>query len=278
MNFRAIWEVWDYNKFNYGDRWASGFLFWYHNCPLPQVAGRLYDYYLEPTAALYYSQNGLSPLHPQFDYLKNTVSVCNDYRSEFKDYTVSAAVIDINSDTVMYLSSKINIPSDGVANDVIRINFPENISQVHFIKLLLKDTEGKIISDAFYWRSKDEYKGAWTLTGPAVSGFEEISKLPECELKNTESLYLDEEKVLIKVDIENPTKVLSFFTRIKLEDSYGNIIAPAFYSDNFFSLLPGENKNITIEIPEKKFTGNEIKITVDSFNSRPESKLISVKK
>lgn len=97
MNSKSIWEVWNYNKFGYGDRYASGLLFWYHNCPVSQVCARMWDYSLEPTASLYHTQNALEPLHAQFDYLKNTVSVYNDYYQAFKDYKVTAEVYDLNS-------------------------------------------------------------------------------------------------------------------------------------------------------------------------------------
>ena len=45
------------------------------------------------------------------------------------------------------------------------------LSDVHFIKLLLKDNAGKIISDNFYWRSK---KGL---------DYKDINTLPAVELK-----------------------------------------------------------------------------------------------
>jgi len=266
MNYRAIWEVWNYNKFNYGDRWASGFLFWYHNSPLPQVASRMYDYSLEPTAALYYSQNGLAPLHPQFDYLKNTVSVYNDFRIPFENYYIEATVYDLNSKPVLSMNSKIDIPEDGVANDVLKINFPKDISQVHFIKLLLKDSKGKVIADAFYWRSKDEYKGAWTLTGPAVSGFQELNKLPKVNLNASVNHKIVEEKNIVEINIKNSSEVISFFTRIKLEDKSGKPIKPAFYSDNFFSLLPGEKKKVIIEIPFENKKSEGCKLILDGWN------------
>ena len=97
MNSKSIWEVWNYNKLDYGDRFCSGLLFWYHNCPVRQVCARMWDWSLEPTASLYHTANALEPLHVQFDYLKNTVSVVNDYYQEFEGYTVVAQVYDINS-------------------------------------------------------------------------------------------------------------------------------------------------------------------------------------
>ena len=116
INSKSIWEVWNYNKLDYGDRFCSGLLFWYHNCPVRQVSARMWDWSLEPTASLYHTANALEPLHVQFDYLKNTVSVINDYYKSFSNYTVMAQVYDINSRKVFEKSAKINLPSDGVIN------------------------------------------------------------------------------------------------------------------------------------------------------------------
>lgn len=276
MNYRAIWEVWNYNKFQYGDRFASGFLFWYHNSPLPQTGSRLYDWSLEPTAALYYSQNGLAPLHPQFDYLKNTVSVYNDYRRAFENYTVEAAVYDIHSKQLWKKKQPVNIPSDGVVNDVLKIDFPEDISQVHFIKLVLKDEKGKVVNDAFYWRSKAAYKGAWTLTGPAVSGFQDIKNLGATQLSLLTSVAVNPKKVLYNVTVSNRGKALSFFTQLKVKDKSGNIIKPSFFSDNFFCLLPGESKTVSVELPDT-IKGQAVDIYADSFNAPEISKTLSNK-
>ena len=78
---------------------------------MPQVASRMWDWSLEPTASLYHTANSLEPLHAQFDYLKNTVSVVNDYYREFKDYKVIAQVFDINSKKVFEESAVVDLPS-----------------------------------------------------------------------------------------------------------------------------------------------------------------------
>ena len=268
MDYRSIWEVWNYNKFNYGDRYASGFLFWYHNCPEPQVCGRLYDYYLHPTAALYYTQNALSPLHPQFDYLKNTVSVYNDYRRSFKNYSVEASVYNLNAEKILSLSSSFDIPEDGVANDVLKIDFPANISQVHFIKLILKDTAGNPVADSFYWRSKDHYKGMETMTGPAISGFQDIQKLPEASTDLSANQSVEGHRLLLKIQVSNPSNSIAFFNRLRLLDGNGKLIIPVFYTDNYFNLLPGESKQITASISFDDIIGNRVQLSVESWNSQ----------
>lgn len=270
MNSKSIWEVWNYNKFGYGDRYASGLLFWYHNCPVSQVCARMWDYSLEPTASLYHTQNALEPLHAQFDYLKNTVSVYNDYYEAFKNYKVTAEVYDLNSKKVWNKSQTIDIPEDGVVNDVFKIDFPQNITQVHFIKLRLYNEKGKEVGNTFYWRSNDKYEGSKTLTGPTSSGFEDLSKLKEVQLKTKHKLSKNEDWQVMEMEVRNPSSTVAFFVQLQYLDENGKPVRPSFYTDNFFSLLPGESKKVTIETAIKNLPANG-KFVVKGWNVKPGS-------
>ncbi|MCD7935720.1 MAG: glycoside hydrolase family 2 [Tannerellaceae bacterium] len=256
MNSKSIWETWNYNKLDYGDRYTSGLLFWYHNCPLPQVCARMWDYSLEPTASLYHTQNALEPLHAQFDYLKNTVSVCNDYYRSFSGYKVSATVYNLQSKKVWEKSQTIDIPEDGVVNDIFTIDFPSGITKVHFIKLRLFDEKGKEVGNTFYWRSTDAYEGSKTLTGPASSGFESLSELPAVRLQTKYKTRQADGRYYIDVDIKNTSGSIAFFTQLQFLDQQGKPVRPSFYTDNFFSLLPGESHKVTIETGIEKLSEN----------------------
>lgn len=254
INSKSIWEVWNYNKLDNGDRFCSGLLFWYHNCSMPQVASRMWDWSLEPTASLYHTANSLEPLHAQFDYLKNTVSVVNDYYLTFNNYKVIAQVYDINSRKVFEESAVVNLPSDGVANDALTIRFPENISQVHFIKLILRDEKGKDVSSNFYWRSNDKYEGSKTLTGPAASGFEDLSKLKQAKVKLAYKVREDKDNYFVDITLRNTSGQIAFFNQLQFLNSKMSPIRPSFYTDNFFSLMPGEKKTVTIETAKEKLS------------------------
>ena len=269
MSSKAIWETWNYNKLNYGDRYCSGLLFWTLQNPVPQLLSFMWDHSLEPTSQLYHTQNALEPLHPQFDYLKNTVSVVNDYYRPFAGYRVTAEVYDLRSRKVWEKSATVNIPEDGTVNDVFKIDFPANITKVHFIKLRLYDAQGKQVGSNFYWRSTDKYEGKTTLTGPATSGFESLAELPEVQLhtkyvtREANGLYF------IDIEVKNSSKTIAFFTQLQLLDSVGKSVRPSFYTDNFFSLLPGESRKVTIETTKDKLTKN--KLVVKGCNIRKQT-------
>lgn len=252
FNYKSIWEVWNYNKLNYGDRYASGFLFWYHNPPIRQVCARMWDWSLEPTAALYAARNACEPLHPQFDFLKNSVSVVNDYYRTFTNYKVTADVYDLNSKKVLSKEAVVNLPEDGVCEDVFRIDFPSGISNVHFIKLRLLDDRGKEVGSNFYWRSNSKYEGKNTLTGPTTAGFQDLSKMKEVQLKVNYTTREVNDRYFVEIDVINRSGVIAFFTQLQFLDDNNKPIRPSFYSDNFFSLIPGEKKTITIETNKNK--------------------------
>jgi len=274
MNYKSIWEVWNYNKLGYGDRYCSGLLFWYHNSPIRQVCGRMWDWSLEPTAALYASQNALQPLHPQFDYLKNTVSVVNDYYKSFKNYKVTAEVYDLNSKLFFKKEAIVNLPEDGVANDVFKLQFPDSTSEISFIKLRLFDERKNQVGDAFYWRSNDKYEGKKTLTGSTTSGFQAISKLKPSVVKVKYTNRKDEKNHFVEIELKNTSKMLAFFTQIQWLDEAGKPIRPSYYTDNFFSLLPGESKKVTIETNLKNMPANACQLVVKGINQKEQRYII----
>ncbi|MGN6552648.1 MAG: glycoside hydrolase family 2 protein, partial [Verrucomicrobiota bacterium] len=219
-----------------------------HNSPNRQVCGRLYDWSLEPTAALYFTQNALQPLHAQYDFIKNTVSVNNEFPRNFKNYRVSARVLNFDMKEVYHQAATVNLPADGVANDVIQVRLPENLSPVHFIRLDLADAKGKAVAQTFYWRSNQAYQPGRTRTGPLYAGFEELNLLPRVQLKARARQSREKGANFYHVTLKNPSSHLAFFVWLRLQDAATcKPIRPAFYDDNFLALLPGESRTVTIE-------------------------------
>ena len=266
MNYKSIWEVWNYNKLAYGDRYSSGFLYWYHNSPIRQVCGRMWDWSLEPTAALYAAQNACEPLHPQFDYLKNTVSVVNDYYQSFKNYRVTAEVFDLKMNKIFSKSETIDLQGNAVKNDVFKIKFPVKTTTIQFIKLKLFDDKNKQVGSNFYWRSNNVYEGKNTLTGPATAGFQDINSLDHTRIDVRYKTMIKDGKHYIDLNLKNTGKTLSFFTQIQWLDINGKPVRPSFYSNNFMSLMPGDTENITIETDIDNLSEKTHYLVVKGFN------------
>ena len=246
INSKSIWETWNEHKMQYGDRWTSGLLFWYHNCPNPQVCARMWDYSLQPTASLYHTMHALEPLHVQYNYLTNTVSIVNDGLEDFDGLSVTADIYDFDSRKVSSMTASASVGADAVANNVLTLDFPEDISQIHFISLKLTDKKGKKLSDNFYWRSLDRYEGRNTVTGPCTGGFENLAALPAAS-PSLRVRPISENRW--SVTLRNSKRRIAFFCQLLLTDENDSPVDGAFYTDNFVSLLPGESRTIEIEAP-----------------------------
>ena len=248
MNAKAIWDVWNYNKLEYGDRFCSGTLFWSHASPIPMVKNHMWDWYLVPTAALYHTMHALEPVHVQFDYLKNTVSVYNDRLSPLSGLSVTARLYDLNSRKLgTFVQKDVAVPADGVACDVVRIDFPEKITPVHFIALELRDAKGTVLSRNFYWRSIDGYVPD-TLTGPCASGFQSLQEMPAATLRSTLRRRSDQDNLYFDVTLKNSSGKIAFFNEVLLLGDDGLPVPYTFTTDNYFTLLPGESQTVTLEI------------------------------
>ena len=50
-----------------------------------------------------------------------------------------------------------------------------------------------------------------------------------------------------RVTLTNRSDVIAYQNVLKAKDAAGNLVVPAFWSDNFFPLLPGESKTVICE-------------------------------
>ena len=231
---RALWETW-----NLARNEATGVLFWYNNTPIPQLGSHAWDYDLDQTASFFAQKNALEPLHAQYEYLSNRVCVVSDVYG-LHELTVRAEVYDFDSRKVWEREAKVEIEGEG-CREAFAIPFSTpglSLKDPHFIKLRLIEDD-KEIASTFYWRSASEYKGPKTVTGPCVAGFERLSDLP----KTTLGL----ERTANGVRVTNTGARIAFMVNVQCCEKNGKRIVPVHYSDNFFSLLPGESRSVTIE-------------------------------
>ena len=242
---RALWETWNRVRGT-----ATGLLFWYNNTPIPQLGGHTWDYSLVSTASQFSQANALEPLHAQYEYLSNRVSVVSDIY-ESRRLSVKAEVYDFHTKKVWERETTVDVPGEtNVDLFVIPFGTELTFDKPHFIKLRLIEG-GTEIASTFYWRSNSAYEGPETATGPCVGGFEELENLPKTQL---EARKVSDADGKLTVDVENVGDNLAFMTEIRLEGSDRKYLKPVFFSDNFFALLPGEKKRVVAEHPRQPYS------------------------
>ena len=69
-----------------------------------------------------------------------------------------------------------------------------------------------------------------------------------------------------EVSLKNTSSRIAFFTQLQFLDKAGKPVRPSFYTDNFFSLLPWETKEVFIDTSAEKVTGGEFSLTIGGWN------------
>ena len=120
------------------------------------------------------------------------------------------------------------------------------------MKLSLQDQKGHLISENLYWECAQH------------EDFSSLAALPKVSLKKTVTITNLGKELRIEVNLKNETGSLSFFNRLILHtDQSGGEVLPTFWSDNYLTLFPGEEKTITANVAIKDLAGGKPLIDIE---------------
>ena len=101
----------------------------------------------------------------------------------------------------------------------------------------------------------------------SYADFTAISQLPKVKLKVTDRTERKGEDAVTHVTIENPSKSLAFFVRLKVDrGAKGEEILPVVWQDNYISLLPGEKREITATYHASELGAAKAVVAVSGWN------------
>ena len=243
---RAMFEAYSCNKYT-----STGVIQWMLNNAWPSIAWHLYDYYLRPGGGYFGAKTAMEPLHPLYSYDDHSVWLVS---SQYEDATALKLTVKVyNTDMSAKFSKEVTLdaPADST-NKVFTLPEIADLTSVYFVVLRLHDSNGKLVGSNFYWLSTkpetlDWQKSTWYTTPTATyADYKALSQLPKVTLKMSEQTQRKSGDAITHVTLENPSKHLAFFIRLRVnKGAGGHEILPVVWQDNYFSLLPGEKREVT---------------------------------
>jgi Fe-S cluster assembly scaffold protein SufB len=234
-------------------KFRQGLLLWMSHSAWPSMVWQTYDYYFEPTAAYFACKKASEPIHIQWNPVWDEVEVVNYSAKNLAGLTANAKVINMDGKVIWEKDTVLNSNEDTTVK-LFRLQFPEELSDTHFIKLVLKK-DNQIVSDNFYWRGKE------------TGNFTALNQLPQVEVQSTTSVQREGDEWILKTTVSNKSTVPALMIRLNvLNPKSGKQILPVIYSDNYLSLMPGESKSINISVKNEDSFGHEPTVVVSGFN------------
>jgi exo-1,4-beta-D-glucosaminidase len=94
-----------------------------------------------------------------------------------------------------------------------------------------------------------------------------LSQLPKVHLKVASQNERKGSEAQTHVTLENPSKSLAFFVRLKVtKGPGGEEILPVIWQDNYISLLPGEKREITASYRSSEVGASKPTVEVSGWN------------
>ncbi|MBO7480092.1 MAG: discoidin domain-containing protein [Bacteroidales bacterium] len=240
--YRAMYESRSWNR--------KGLIIWMSHSCWPSMVWQTYDYYLAPTAAYFGAKKGSAPIRIQWNPVRGAVEVVNNSYGNVTGAVADIGIYTYDGKCIFTRSDEISVADDSTLPLAPLAVDSTKISGPHYLKLTLSKA-GETLADNFYIHSAD-------------GDLKVLKTLPKTTV-DMESVFTkvgDEWVGEVKFDNTGSTPALMIQLDLR---AGGRQVLPVLYEDNWFSLLPGESKTVTIRCKDLDTNGNQPELKVSSL-------------
>ena len=264
---RAMYEAYSRNKYQ-----STGVIQWMLNNAWPAMIWHLYDYYLRPGGGYFGAKRAMEALHPIYGYDDHSIWVVSSQYTDVKGLKLRTKIYNLDMTEKFTQENSVDAGADSTAK-IFALPDVAGLSPTYFLVLRLEDSAGKVVGSNFYWLSTkpetlDWAKSNWWMTPTAqYADFTAISQLPKVKLKVTGRSERKGDEEVTHVTLENPSKNLAFFVRLKVDKgAKGEEILPVVWEDNYISLLPGEKREVTATYRAGELGAAKAEVEIGGWN------------
>ncbi|WP_326836091.1 discoidin domain-containing protein [Amycolatopsis rhabdoformis] len=244
-SMRAIFEAWNAKLWND----ATGVLLWMSHPAWHSTVWQTYDYDLDVNGSYYGSRKGCETRHVQADLTTWQVRAINHTSTAMSAATVSARLYGLDGKALgAAQTQKLDVAAlSGAA--AFTVPFGADLPALHLLRLTLTDSHGTVVSENTYWRYQTD------------TAMRALNQLGRTQLSTS---LKSAGKDGYTATIRNTGKTVAAMVRLSLRESNGkDRVLPTIYGDNYFWLLPGESRTVTVA-PRKSVKSP--RLSVEAYN------------
>lgn len=236
-------------------RHRMGLLMWMSHPCWPSMVWQTYDYYFEPDAAYFGIRKAAEMLHIQKNAYTSRVEVVNYGHNAMPGLLAIVGIYDVCGRLEYSDSARVDIDADSTVES-IQLPSDDTSPDIRFLKLELRGNGGNLISENMY------------IVGKGGTDYSGLENIPDSEVKVRKSRVSSKDGVCsVDLILENCSQVPAIMLRLDLvgrEDK--EQILPVIYSDNYFTLLPGESKKVKVTWRKEDARGTAGAVEVSGYN------------
>ncbi len=240
--------------------WApnSGRLLWMTQPAWPSSNWQILSHDYDTQASFYGFKKAGEPIHVQMNLPGHEIAIVNNTEQPLVGAQLSVRVLDTDAKVLLERATAVSAgPNATTVAMPLELGPLMADAGTVLVRLELKDASGKLLSDNFYWQAATHagYRRLETMA-PATLTTGATTAAPGSSATERQ----------VQVTLRNSGASVAIQTKLTLQDAAtGKRILPAYYSDNYVSLLPGETRTVSIAYPAAAATGT-VQIGVRGFN------------
>jgi hypothetical protein len=243
--------------------WApnSGRMLWMTQPAWPSTMWQILTSDYDTQASFYGTMKACEPLHIQLDLATYDVELINTTNSPLANATITADVYSLDNKSLLRQQAQQNAAADSATTAFHLDLAPLLGNGVALVKLELKAATGETLSRNFYWLAakSEDYRALDTLPQASVTATATFSGREGAETS-------------IAVQLRNNGTTVALENKLTLINAGdGARILPAYLSDNYISLLPGETREVDVDYPETAAGGAKPQLTLRGWNLAPQT-------
>jgi hypothetical protein len=212
----------------------SGRMIWMTQPAWPSTMWNFLSWDYDTQSSFYATKKALEPVHAQLNLEDEAVDLIN--LDEARSFNLRVLVVSLDGKSLSDHTTAVQ----AAANDrtpVTKLDLDSLAAgQTVFVVLDVADAAGAPVSSNFYW---------WAAKDATLR---ELDTMPPATLQASASVTEANGERVAAVTLTNSGPVPAVLAKLTLEDAATGLrILPAYYSDNYISLLPGEQRTVTVE-------------------------------
>lgn len=236
--YRTMFETWNSRMWND----ASGMLLWMSHPAWPSMTWQTYSYDYETPGSYFGAKKACEPVHIQWNYLTGRVQAANITLGALPEAAAVFTVFNRHGKKITGTESRVAIAPDSVT-ECFRASLPEGCNELSLVRVELKDASGRRISVNDYWINPRDLHD-YSLFGEMKNVRLKVTEGEKC-VKNGRLCY--------EAEVTNRGKPVALGVKLNVRNAETHeAVLPAYVSDGYFNLLPGETRIIYVEIPAEK--------------------------
>jgi hypothetical protein len=227
---------------------SSGRLLWMTQPAWPSTMWQILSHDYDTHASYYGSQKASERVHVQMSLADHRLALVNNGLTPISGATLRARVLGLDGKVLADRSSRI----DAAANSTVlgeALDLSGALEQgTAIVRLDLAAADGTALSNNLYWVARD------------AQGERRLSAMGAQPVSVAAASSASGDETVVAVTLANTGAAPALNGKLTLVDAKGGRILPAYYADNYVSLLPGERRTVEIRYPGAARAGAKVEL------------------